>query len=65
MRAAAYCGVTPKVFEQMIADGLMPGPSKFYHLQRWDRCAIDKALSEIFDNGINEMEKSCTSYRPE
>ncbi|WP_050424734.1 hypothetical protein [Bradyrhizobium tropiciagri] len=48
LRAAAYCSVTPQMFDRMIEDGSMPKASKFYQLQRWDRHAVDKALDALF-----------------
>jgi len=43
--AAAYVGVSPSLFDQMINDGCMPKPKRYRRRNIWDRCALDEAFS--------------------
>ena len=43
--AAAYVGVSPSLFDQMIVDGWMPKPKRYRRRNIWDRCALDEAFS--------------------
>ena len=43
--AAAYVGVSPSLFDQMINDGVMPKPKRYRRRNIWDRCALDEAFS--------------------
>ena len=46
--AAAYIGVSPSKFDQLVRDGLMPRPKRFGSV-RWDRHLIDKAFDALPD----------------
>jgi hypothetical protein len=48
LRAAAYIGVTPQVFDRLVSDGGMPKPTAIGHLRRWDKLAIDRAFDVLF-----------------
>src|SRR5260221_12947848 len=55
LRAAAYIGVTPQVFNRLVAENKMPRPKRIGHLMRWDKLAIDKAFSLLFGgDGFDE-----------
>lgn len=43
--AAAYIGVSPSLFDQMISDGRMPRPKRYRGRVIWDRCALDEAFA--------------------
>ena len=43
--AAAYVGVSPSLFDQMIHDGVMPKPKRYRRRNIWDRWALDEAFS--------------------
>ena len=49
--AAAYVGVSPTTFDQMIEDGLMPRPKRYRGCVIWDREALDRAFAELPDDG--------------
>jgi predicted DNA-binding transcriptional regulator AlpA len=42
--AAAYVGISPSMFDQMIEAGLMPRPKRFGGRVIWDRREIDDAF---------------------
>lgn len=42
--AAAYVGVSPSLFDQMVNDGAMPKPKRYRRRNIWDRCALDEAF---------------------
>ena len=48
-QAAAYIGVSPGLFDAMVADGRMPSAKRFNTRRIWDRHQIDKAFSAIPD----------------
>src|SRR5690242_987447 len=46
-QAAAYIGVSPSVYDQLVADGRMP-PSKRINRRRvWDRHLVDLAFDDL------------------
>jgi predicted DNA-binding transcriptional regulator AlpA len=44
---AAYIGVSATLFDQMVADGRMPGPKQINSRLVWDRQAIDRAFTTL------------------
>lgn len=49
--AAAYVGVSPTKFDEMVDDGRMP-PAKIIDARRvWDRLALDKSFDALPDGG--------------
>ena len=42
--AAAYIGVSPSLFDEMVKDGRMPGPKRINSRNVWDRFALDDAF---------------------
>jgi predicted DNA-binding transcriptional regulator AlpA len=46
-RAAAYIGVSPTSFLQLVADGLMPKPKRVRGMVLWDRLEIDAAFESL------------------
>jgi predicted DNA-binding transcriptional regulator AlpA len=48
LRAAAYVGVSPGIFDRLVAEGKLPKPTSIYHLRRWDLRAVDRALDTLF-----------------
>lgn len=42
--AARYVGVSPGKFDEMVADGRMPGPKRVDARKLWDRNALDEAF---------------------
>lgn len=45
--AAAYIGVSPRKFSQLVADGLMPPPVKIGGCVIWDRQKLDDAFARL------------------
>lgn len=45
--AAAYLGVGVTKFDEMVADGRMPGPKLVDRRKLWDRYALDAAFEEL------------------
>lgn len=50
-QAAAYVGVSPNVFDDMVASGLMPPPKTIGHRRIYDRLAIDTAFAALPSRG--------------
>ena len=55
--AARYVGVGLTVFDEMVADGRMPGPKQINSRAVWDRVALDIAFTSLPDknNGLKEL----------
>ncbi|HSH41630.1 MAG TPA: hypothetical protein VK973_05830 [Arenicellales bacterium] len=51
MEAAAYVGVSPTLFDQLVREGRMPGPKRLGARTVWDRRALDLAFAAIPDGG--------------
>lgn len=45
--AARYVGVSPALFDQMVADGRMPGPKQVNARTIWDRVKLDLAFDGL------------------
>ena len=48
--AAAYIGVSPTLFDAMVADGRMPGPKRINSRTVWDRLKLDAAFDALPDD---------------
>ena len=44
-----YIGVSPSLFDEMVADGRMPGPKVVNSRIIWDRWALDCAFETLPD----------------
>jgi len=47
VQAAAYCGVSPSLFDRMVRDRLMPRPVRVYGRVLWDRTSLDDAFAAL------------------
>lgn len=47
VEAAAYIGVSPSLFDWMMAEGLMPKPKRVGGRVIWDRLQLDEAFASI------------------
>jgi hypothetical protein len=47
VHAAAYVGVSPSLFDEMVRDGRMPGPKLINSRTVWDRFALDDAFERL------------------
>jgi predicted DNA-binding transcriptional regulator AlpA len=45
--AAAYVGVSPSKFDQLVADGRMPKPKRVDGCVIWDRRRLDAAFDDL------------------
>ncbi len=59
MQAAAYIGVSPSLFDEMVSDGRMPQAIRINSRVLWDRLALDQAFAALSDvkNGNDPWEK--------
>ena len=48
-QAAAYIGVSPSKFDEMVIQGTMPQPKEIGARRLWDRWAIDEAFTALPD----------------
>lgn len=46
-QAAAYLGIGPTLFDDMVADGRMPLPKEIGARRVWDRRALDEAFDQL------------------
>lgn len=49
--AAAYIGVSPSLFDEMVADGRMPKPKMANTRNIWDAVALDYAFDDLPTKG--------------
>jgi predicted DNA-binding transcriptional regulator AlpA len=50
-QAAEYIGVSPSLFDQMVADGRMPPPREINARVIWDRREVDEAFGTLPHRG--------------
>jgi excisionase family DNA binding protein len=50
-QAAEYVGVSPTKFDELVADGRMPGPKRVDGRVIWDRLQLDMAFGALPDEG--------------
>jgi len=53
MEAAAYIGVSPSLFDEMVKDGRMPPPKRINKRTVWDRRRLDEKFDALDDDGHN------------
>jgi predicted DNA-binding transcriptional regulator AlpA len=49
VQSAAYLGVSPSLFDQLVADGRMPKPVRINSRVLWDRVQLDHAFAALSD----------------
>ena len=54
VQAAAYIGVSPPLFDEMVKDGRMPQPIRINARVVWDRLQLDDAFAALDRGGISE-----------
>lgn len=47
LEAAAYVGISPTLFDQLVAEGLMPRPISMGRRRIWDVRALDRAMDAL------------------
>ena len=50
VQAAAYVGVSPVLFDQMVRDKRMPKPTRINARRVWDRVKLDEAFAALSDD---------------
>lgn len=53
VEAAAYIGISPSMFDRLVAEGTMPGPKRIGSRVIWDRKRIDECFDAFDDSGSN------------
>jgi predicted DNA-binding transcriptional regulator AlpA len=48
-QSAAYIGVSPSLFDEMVKDGRMPQPVRINARVLWDRLQLDDAFAALSD----------------
>ena len=57
--SAMYIGVSPSLFDKMVADRRMPGPKLVNSRTIWDRWALDRAFETLPDrDGRNPWDEA-------
>ncbi len=57
VEAAAYVGVSPSLFDEMVKDGRMPEPKRVNIRVIWDRLAVDVAFTALPEKDeVNEWD---------
>jgi predicted DNA-binding transcriptional regulator AlpA len=51
VQAAAYVGVSPTLFDEMVKDGRMPSPVRINSRVLWDRLQLDEAFAALPHEG--------------
>ncbi|WP_020699554.1 hypothetical protein [Reyranella massiliensis] len=51
IEAAAYIGVSPTKFDEMVKDRRMPGPKRIDGATVWDLVQLDRAFEALPDEG--------------
>lgn len=49
VESAAYIGVSPALFDEMVEDGRMPPPKQINRRTVWDRLALDQCFAALPD----------------
>jgi predicted DNA-binding transcriptional regulator AlpA len=49
VQAAAYIGVSPSLFDEMVQDGRMPKATSINARKVWDRIKLDEAFAALSD----------------
>jgi predicted DNA-binding transcriptional regulator AlpA len=52
VQSAAYIGVSPSLFDEMVKDGRMPKPTRINARTVWDRVKLDEAFAVLPDEEI-------------
>ena len=58
VQSAAYVGVGPTLFDEMVRDGRMPAPKRINSKTVWDRQALDEAFAALpSDEDVNPWDE--------
>jgi predicted DNA-binding transcriptional regulator AlpA len=62
VQAAAYVGVSPSLFDEMVKDGRMPRPTRINSRAVWDRVKLDEAFAALPDDGAENATNSWADF---
>ncbi len=48
--SSSYVGISPSLFDQMVADGRMPKPKRINTRTVWDRLQLDDSFTKLPDD---------------
>jgi len=66
VQAAAYIGVSPSLFDEMVKDGRMPQPKKVGKRTIWDRRQLDVSFEDLPDrNDEGDWDEAIRRVRDE
>lgn len=54
-QAAAYIGISPTLFDQLVADGRMPCPIEINKRRIWDRAEVEKSFRALKNAGDDAL----------
>lgn len=54
VQAAAYVGVSPTLFDEMVEDRRMPQPVRINARVVWDRLQLDEAFAALSDSSTDD-----------
>jgi predicted DNA-binding transcriptional regulator AlpA len=54
VQAAAYVGISPSIFDELVKDGRMPKPIRINSRVVWDRLQLDEAFVALEHHGVPE-----------
>jgi predicted DNA-binding transcriptional regulator AlpA len=57
VETAAYIGVSPSLFDEMVKDGRMPRPKRVNSRTIWDRHQVDRAF-DVLDQAVDDEDWS-------
>ena len=61
VQSAAYIGVSPTLFDEMVGDGRMPKPKRINNRTVWDRLRLGEAFVALPDeNEVNPWDEDET-----
>ena len=63
VQAAAYIGVSPSLFDEMVKDGRMPEPTRINARTVWDRVKLDDAFAALSDGQTDGSDDPWSSVR--
>lgn len=54
VQSAAYVGISPWLFDELVADGRMPKPVRINSRVLWDRVQLDAAFAALSDGDFDD-----------
>lgn len=63
VQAAAYVGISPSLFDEMVTDGRMPKPLRINARTVWDRVKLDEAFAALSD-GEGDLQDPWSKVAP-